>query len=158
ARQCALALEHTGLYLAEQRARAEAEAANRAKDQFLATLSHELRTPLAAVLGWARILRSARLDPSRVARSLEPIQRNARVQGRLIEELLDVSRIVAGKLRLEVELVDFRAVVASAVEAARPAAEAAGVRLGTAIETEVAVVSGDRVRLQQVVGNLVGNA
>jgi signal transduction histidine kinase/ActR/RegA family two-component response regulator len=158
ARQCAVALERTRLYAAEQRARAEAEAANRAKDQFLATLSHELRTPLAAVLGWARILRTAKLDAPSVARALETIERNARVQGQLIEELLDVSRIVAGKLRLEIELVELRAVVTSAVEAARPAAEAAGVRLGTTIETEAAVVSGDRVRLQQIVGNLVGNA
>jgi signal transduction histidine kinase/ActR/RegA family two-component response regulator len=132
--------------------------ANRLKDEFLATLSHELRTPLNAVLGWARVLRTAHVEPSTQARALESIERNARMQARLIEDLLEVSRIVTGKLRIQVRPVDLAAIVDAAVEVVQPAALAKKIRLDVSITYRPAMTSGDPDRLQQVVWNVLSNA
>ena len=136
---------------------ADAEEANRLKDEFLAVLSHELRTPLNAILGWARMLRAGTLRDEDVPRALETIERNAHAQAQLIEDLLDVSRIVSGKLRLEMRPVDVSEVIEEAVDTVRPTAEARGVTLTTAIG-QVGPVSGDAHRLQQVVWNLLSNS
>ena len=136
----------------------EAQEANRLKDEFLATLSHELRTPLTAILGWARLLRGGEVKGEATPRALETIERNARAQAQLIDDLLDVSRIVTGKLRLDVAPVDPRTFIDPAVEAVRPAAEAKGVILRQVIEAGAVVVVGDPARLQQVVWNLLTNA
>ena len=132
--------------------------ANRVKDEFLATLSHELRTPLNAVLGWARLLRARPVEPGLHARALETIERNALAQTRLIEDLLDVSRIVTGKLRLHVTPVDLAAVVDAAVDVLRPAATAKQLRLDVHIAVRPAMTSGDSDRLQQIIWNIVSNA
>jgi PAS domain S-box-containing protein len=142
----------------EQSARAEAEAANRMKDQFLATLSHELRTPLNAVYGWARMLRSGQLDAAAASRALEVIERNAGVQVQMIDDLLDVSRIITGKMRLDVRLVEPKSVVEAALDAIRPAVEAKEIRLHAVLDPLAGPISGDPDRLQQVVWNLVANA
>jgi PAS domain S-box-containing protein len=142
----------------EKALRAEAEDASRLKDEFLATISHELRTPLTAILGWAHLLRTGRLDEKNEAGALETIERNARTQAQLIEDLLDVSRIITGKLRLDVRAVDPNFFIESAIEAVRPAAEAKGIRVQKIVDTGVVSVSGDPVRLQQVVWNLLSNA
>ncbi|HYP01055.1 MAG TPA: PAS domain S-box protein [Pyrinomonadaceae bacterium] len=136
----------------------EAQEANRLKDEFLATVSHELRTPLTAILGWSHLLRGGQLEDEGAARALETIERNARSQSQLIDDLLDVSRIVTGKLRLEVVPVSPHSFIDPAVEAVRPAAEAKGVRLQKVIDTGVGAVMGDPARLQQVVWNLLTNA
>lgn len=149
-RRAALAIDNASLY---QRA----DEANRAKDEFLATVSHELRTPLSAILGWTRLLRGGALSPEKQARALETLDRNARVQARLVEDLLDVSRIVAGETRLDTELVEMAKVVDSALETLRPAAEAKEISLHISLDREV-VVSGDADRLQQVTWNLLSNA
>ncbi len=144
---------------AQLRARAEElSEANRLKDEFLATLSHELRTPLTAVLGWAKLLRSEQLDPKVSARALESIERNAEAQSQLINDLLDVSRIITGKLRLTVRPTALAAVIESAAEGVRPAAEARGVRLDVSLDASAGRVSGDADRLQQVFWNLLSNA
>ena len=135
-----------------------AEEANRAKDEFLATASHELRTPLNAILGWARMLRSGHVDPSGYARGLETIERNATAQVQLIEDILDGSRIITGKLHLEIGPLDLTALVRAALDAVRPAADAKGIRLTTTLDPEAARLVGDPERLQQVVWNLVNNA
>ena len=132
--------------------------ANRLKDEFLATLSHELRTPLNAVLGWTRVLRAAHVEPATEKRALDSIERNARVQARLIEDLLEVSRIVTGKLRLQVRPVDLAAIVDAAVEVVQPAAMAKKITLNVAITARPAMTSGDPDRLQQVVWNVLSNA
>jgi PAS domain S-box-containing protein len=142
----------------EQAARAEAEAANRSKDEFLATVSHELRTPLNAILGWSRMLRTSALDEPTRERALEVIERNARAQSQLIEDLLDVSRIITGKLRLAVGPVNLATVIENAIESMRPAVEAKNITLQVVLETEASLVSGDGERLQQVVWNLLSNA
>jgi PAS domain S-box-containing protein len=142
----------------EQSARAEAEQANRLKDEFLATVSHELRTPLTAILGWAHMLRVKRFDEQSTAGALETIERNARAQSQLIDDLLDVSRIITGNLRLDVRQVEPGSFIGAAVEALRPAAEAKGVRIQKAMDTGVVSVAGDPARLQQVVWNLLSNA
>jgi PAS domain S-box-containing protein len=142
----------------ERQARGAAEEAIRAKDQFLATLSHELRTPLTVILGWAQLLRGGKLGMERLPRAVEVIERNAHAQAALVNDLLDVSRIVSGKLRLEVQPADPFAVVAAGIEAMRPAAEAKGVALSFQEESARAVFSCDPSRLQQVVWNLVSNA
>ncbi len=139
-------------------ARHAAEEANRLKDEFLMTLSHELRTPLNAVWGWTRILRAGRIDDPRVARGLEVIDRNAAVQLRLIEDLLDISSIIAGKLRIEMELIEMHGVVAAVADSARPAAEAKNVMLTVSPPGGAALVRGDAERLQQALWNLVSNA
>ena len=142
----------------ERAARAQAEAANRLKDEFLATLSHELRTPLNAVFGWARVLRAGSAAPDALDRGLEVIERNAVAQVRLIEDLLDVSRIVTGKMRLSVRGVELPAVVEAALDAIRPAATAKDIRLSSVLDPAAGPVIGDPDRLQQVVWNLLSNA
>jgi CheY-like chemotaxis protein/nitrogen-specific signal transduction histidine kinase len=136
---------------------AAAEEANRLKDEFLAVLSHELRTPLNAILGWARMLRAGTLPAENVPRALETIERNAQAQAQLIEDLLDVSRIVSGKLRLEMRTVDIADVVRETLETVQPTADARGVALTSAIGS-VGPVSGDAHRLQQVIWNLLSNS
>ena len=140
------------------RAREAAEAANRAKDAFLATVSHELRSPLSPILTWSRMLRQGMLDADRTARALETIERSAQSQAQLIGDLLDVSRIIAGRMRIEVRPVDLVPVIQAAVDVVRPAADAKGVRLQTVLDSEVGTISGDAERLQQVVWNLLSNA
>ena len=142
----------------EQGAREEAENANRMKDEFLAMLSHELRTPLSAIAGWAHILREGGLEPAEAKRAVEVIDRNARVQGQLISDILDVSRIISGKLRLEKKAVAAAAVVDAAIDTVRPTAEAKRVRLETSLEPDAGQVWADADRLQQVVWNLLTNA
>jgi len=154
----AIAIRNVRMLAREHRAREEAESANRMKDEFLATLSHELRTPLNAVLGWAVTLRTARLDPATTARALEAIERNARAQSQLIEDLLDISRIVSGKLRLEVRVIDPITVVEGAIDAMRPAAAGKDLALVTTLDPRAGPVWGDPDRLQQVVWNLLSNA
>jgi signal transduction histidine kinase/CheY-like chemotaxis protein len=136
----------------------ELETASRTKDEFLATVSHELRTPLNAILGWVQMLRSDTLPEAKKARAIETIERNAFAQAQLIEDLLDVSRIISGKLRLELGTVDLPAVVDNAVEAVRPAVLAKGLTLKLAIDHGVAPTLGDADRLRQVVWNLLTNA
>jgi PAS domain S-box-containing protein len=143
----------------EKAARAEAERIGRMKDEFLSTLSHELRTPLNAILGWANILRSpAASTPEDLQQGLETIERNARSQAQLIEELLDMSRIMNGKLRLDVQPVDLQAVVADAIESVLPAAQAKGIRLTKVLDPRGGPITGDPNRLQQVLWNLLSNA
>jgi signal transduction histidine kinase/CheY-like chemotaxis protein len=139
-------------------ARRELEAASRAKDEFLATMSHELRTPLTAILGWAAILRNSPRDAERLERGLGVIERNARAQERLVSDLLDVSRIITGKLQLKLQLTEISAVVFAAADVVRPAAEAKGTRLVVDLDPNVGAVVGDADRLQQVVWNLLSNA
>jgi PAS domain S-box-containing protein len=158
ASQTAVALENARLFQEAQAARIEAEAANRAKDEFLAVLSHELRTPLNAVYGYARMLRGGRLEPDQVDRALEVITRNANAQVQLIDDLLDVSRIVTGKLRLDVRPVELVTIVQAAIDAVRPAAESKEIRLDSGLPPHLPSVSGDPDRLQQVVWNLLMNA
>jgi PAS domain S-box-containing protein len=136
----------------------ELERANRIKDEFLATLSHELRTPLTAVLGWARLLSSGQLDEAGRGRALQIIERNAEAQVQLIEDLLDVSRIITGKLRMEVQPVALAPVVETVVGGLRPAAEAKALRLDAFLDRDMGPVTGDAARLQQVVTNLLSNA
>jgi signal transduction histidine kinase/ActR/RegA family two-component response regulator len=135
----------------------EAEDANRMKDQFLATLSHELRTPLNAIVGWVQILRESGLDPQLRSRALDTIQRNARIQTQLIEDMLDVSRIVSGKLQIQVQRVDLGRVIEAALDAVKPAADAKRIELDQDLEAGV-VLGGDADRLQQVMWNLLSNA
>jgi signal transduction histidine kinase len=145
------------LLAAEREARAAAEAAGVMKDEFLATLSHELRTPLNAIVGWARLLRSGTLDAERTARALETIERNAHSQSRLIEDLLDVSSIISGKMSLEVRPIQLAPVLDAALDAVRPAAEAKAIRLERSLTPEMVMIQGDPDRLQQVVWNLLAN-
>jgi signal transduction histidine kinase len=149
--------ERTTLLAREREARAAAEAANNIKDQFLATLSHELRTPINAIVGWSRLLKAGKLDPGGVARALDVIDRNAQIQVQLIDDLLDVGRIVAGSLRLCLEPVDLRSVVAAAIDSIRPVSDVKKVRIAAAVNGEPSIL-GDRNRLQQVVWNLLSNA
>jgi signal transduction histidine kinase len=146
--------------IAEDNARLlrQAEAASRAKDEFLATLSHELRTPLHAMLGWARLLRTGALDEAARTRALETLERNTRLQAQLIEDLLDVSHIITGRMRLEVHPVTPGSVISAAVEAVRPAAEAKSIRIEAHTDPAAGPVAGDTDRLQQVVWNLLSNA
>ena len=125
----AIALRNAGLYQQAERARQDAENANRAKDDFLAVLSHELRTPLTSMLGWLRLLRTGQLTPERSGQALEVVERNTRIQAQLIKDLLDVSRIIAGKLQLDCYEVELAPIVEEAVESSRSDAEAKGVRL-----------------------------
>lgn len=142
----------------EQEARQNAETFNRVKDEFLATVSHELRTPLNAILGWSTMLRSGKIGGEQAQRAVETVERSARAQAQLIDDLLDISRIITGKLRLEVASLDLSEVIMAAVEAMRPAAEAKNIRLQTLLDSETGLISGDANRLQQVVWNLVSNA
>jgi len=142
----------------EQASRAAAEAANRTKDEFLATLSHELRSPLSVILTWVALLRTGRLDDAGTTRALGAVERNTRLQAKLIEDLLDVSRIISGKMRLEIAVIDLYDVVEATLEAVRHAADAKGIRLEAIHDTTLGPVSGDLARLQQVVWNLLSNA
>jgi PAS domain S-box-containing protein len=142
----------------EQRARAAAEAASQAKDEFLAVLSHELRTPLNAVYGWARMLSEGALDGDAATRALDAIVRNASAQAQLIDDMLDISRIVTGKMRLDVRPVDLRGVIEAALDSVRPAADAREIRLHAVLDTRAIGITGDPDRLQQVVWNLLTNA
>ena len=142
----------------EQDARSAAESANRAKDEFLALLSHELRSPLGAILTWVTLLREAPIDAALAARGLETIERNARLQVKLVEDLLDVSRIVTGKTRLDLGVVEMVPLVDAALESVGPAAVAKGVRLDAFVDPTLGPLLGDSTRLQQVLWNLVSNA
>jgi PAS domain S-box-containing protein len=151
AARAALAVDNATAY-------AEVRAANRMRDEFLATLSHELRTPINAIMGWAQMLQQGIVQPERIGHAIEAIVRNAAAQSRLVEDLLDVSRIITGKLRLEVAAVDVAAVIAGAVATMEPAAQAKGVRLVVDVEDATSGLYGDRHRLQQAVWNLLSNA
>jgi signal transduction histidine kinase/integral membrane sensor domain MASE1/ActR/RegA family two-component response regulator len=142
----------------EQFARNEAEKANRLKDEFLATLSHELRTPLTAMLGWLAMLRGGKLDGETSSHALETVERNAKVQAQLIEDLVDVSRIAGGKLQLEVQPVDLIDLITAAVDIVRPAANARGVIVEVVADSAIGPVAGDPSRLQQIIWNLLSNA
>ena len=157
ARRRQLVTEQAARVEAEARAERE-QAANRAKDDFLAVLSHELRTPLNSMLGWVRLLRSGGLDPARTAHALDVIERNVGQQARLISDLLDVSRIVIGRLELSRQVVDLPALVAAVADTVRPAAEAKEITLTARLDKEAGPVHGDPERLRQVVENIVGNA
>lgn len=148
----------SALLEAEQRARAEVEEANRSKDEFLATLSHELRTPLNAILGWAEILRTGEPSASELREGIEIIERNARSQARLVEDVLEVSRIICGKLRLNPRTIDLVNVIDAALASARPAAQLKSIDLSREFEPGPAMVCGDIDRLQQIVANMLSNA
>ncbi|MBW3550567.1 MAG: response regulator [Proteobacteria bacterium] len=150
--------ERERLLAAEQAARTEAEHASRMKDEFLATLSHELRTPLSAIVGWSHILQTGNATPEDVARGADVIGRNARAQAKLVEDLLDMSRIVAGNVRLDVQPTDLTPVATAAVEAVTPAADAKGIRIRRIVDPRAGPVQGDPHRLQQVIWNLLSNA
>ncbi|HEV2799034.1 MAG TPA: PAS domain S-box protein [Pyrinomonadaceae bacterium] len=172
AAQAAVAMDNARLFEEARRARREAERAaaenerlyreaqesNRIKDEFLATVSHELRTPLTAILGWSHLLRTNAPNGEFTGKAFETIERNARAQAQLIDDLLDVSRIITGKLRIDVRPVDPNTFIEAAIESVKPGAEAKGVRLQRIIDTGVVSVAGDPVRLQQVVWNLLANA
>ena len=146
------------LLLRAERARSEAEAANRIKDEFLATLSHELRTPLTSLLGWSSVLREGKRDAKILAQGLDAIDRNARVQAQLIDDLLDVSRIVSGKLNLDVRPLDIASVARAAINVVQPAADAKGMTIDYDAEPGVGAISADSARLHQIVWNLLSNA
>jgi len=146
------------LLLRAERARAEAEAANRIKDEFLATLSHELRTPLTSLLGWSSVLREAKRDEKIMHQGLEAIDRNAKMQAQLIDDLLDVSRIVSGKLNLDVRPLDLASVARAAINVVRPAADARGITLDYSDEPGIGAISADSARLHQIIWNLLSNA
>jgi PAS domain S-box-containing protein len=139
-------------------AKRAAEEATRAKDEFMAMVSHELRTPLTSILGWSRMLQTGKLDEQTAARALDAIERNAESQNQLIGDLLDFSRIISGKIRLDVGRVDLASVVASAIDVVSPAADAKGISLQIVLDPEAEAVSGDPERLQQVMWNLLSNA
>jgi len=153
-----LAEERQLQLLREQTARAEAESANRIKDEFLAVLSHELRSPLNPILGWARLLRTQKLNETKTAQALETIERNAKLQSELIEDLLDVSRILRGKLSLNTVPVNLVSTIQAAVETVRLAAEAKSIEIKMNLDSKIGQVLGDSNRLQQVVWNLLSNA
>lgn len=150
--------ERDHLLEAERAARAEAERVSLVKDEFLATLSHELRTPLNAILGWSQILRNRRRDDPELLEGLSVIERNARVQTQLIEDLLDMSRIISGKLRLDIQQVDVSDVLKTAVASVRHSAESKDIRLQSMVDTTAGLVRGDPNRLQQCFWNLLSNA
>lgn len=150
--------EREQLLTREQAARAEAEAASHTKDEFLSTLSHELRTPLNAMLGWTQLLRHRKFNESTTSRALETIERNTRSLAQLIDDVLDVSRIITGKLHLKVDTVDLPTIILATVEAVRPAAEAKNIQLKSSFVPSACLIWGDAKRLQQVIWNLVSNA
>ncbi|MEH1813290.1 MAG: AAA family ATPase [Nostoc sp.] len=158
AQQCAQAIARAHLYEAERTARNAAEAANRIKDEFLAVLSHELRTPLNPILGWAKLMRTRKLDRATSDRALETIERNAKLQTQLIEDLLDVSRILQGKLNLNFYRINLVSVIEAAIETVRLSAEAKSIQIQTILESGVGEVLGDANRLQQVIWNILSNA
>jgi len=151
-------IERAELLKRESEARGRAEEASRLKDEFLATVSHELRTPLNAVVGWSRLLRSGQLDQDGAVHAVEVIERNAEAQKQIIEDLLDVSRIITGKLRVDTQPVDLLLVIHDAIDAIRPAVEAKEIQVRTRFDSPDLVVKGDVDRLQQVFWNLLSNA
>jgi signal transduction histidine kinase len=156
--QAAIAMDNARLYEAARKAREDAETANRLKDEFLATVSHELRTPLNAIFGWSRLLRTGRLDSASASHAVEIIVRNAKAQEQIIEDILDVSRIITGKIRLHVSPIEIAPAIEAAIDSLRPTADARGVELQTVLDPASNVVLGDTNRLQQVVWNLLSNA
>lgn len=150
--------ERAQLLVREQAARSEAEAANRTKDEFLATLSHELRTPLTSILGWTHLLRSGNLPPDSTESALETIERNAKAQSQLIDDLLDVSRIITGNIRIEVGPVEVSSIIEAAINSVRPAALAKNIEVQLNLDPATGPVLGDASRLQQIVWNLFSNA
>ena len=150
--------ERERLLAAEQAARAEAEAANQAKDEFLSILSHELRTPLTPMLLWLRMMRTKKLDEASLACAVDVVERNTQLQVRLVEDILDLSRIITGKFHLDVRTVRLSEIIQSAIDSARPSAELKGVRLDAVFPSGADTISGERPRLQQVVWNLIANA
>jgi signal transduction histidine kinase/CheY-like chemotaxis protein len=158
ARRAASAIENARLYAREQRARDLADAASRTKDEFLASVSHELRTPLGAILGWVKMLSMPSLDEHKRARAISTIERNAMGMTRLIEDLLDVSRIVSGKLRLDLGSVQLVPLIEAAVESMLPVANAKSLQIEQRLDADAGPVQGDAARLDQVVRNLVNNA
>jgi PAS domain S-box-containing protein len=172
AAQASIAMDNARLFEASKRAHADAERAaneneelyrqaeesSQLKEEFLATVSHELRNPLNAILGWSRMLRAGQVPADSVSKALDTIERNARTQAQLIDDLLDVSRIITGKLRMDVRPADPNLFIEAAIEAVRPAAEAKGVKVQKVVDTGIAAVPGDPTRLQQVVWNLLSNA
>jgi signal transduction histidine kinase/CheY-like chemotaxis protein len=154
----ASAAERHMLLQREREARSHAESVSALKDEFLATLSHELRTPLSAILGWAEILRRGARDEATLGRGLETIERNARAQARLVDDLLDMSRIISGKVRLDVQAIEPATFVEAALETVGPAAQAKNIELGRSLDPRAGVITGDPNRLQQVMWNLLSNA
>jgi signal transduction histidine kinase/CheY-like chemotaxis protein len=150
--------ERQRLLVREQMARAEAESANRLKDEFLATVSHELRTPLNAIIGWSHMLREGRLDEANATRAVETIERNAQSQAQLVEDILDVSRVITGKLRLNIGPIDVASIINAAIDSVQLAANSKGIQLEVTLDPSARRVSGDAGRLQQVVWNLLSNA
>lgn len=150
--------ERKSLLVREKTAREAAEHADRAKDEFLATLSHELRTLLTPMLGWVRMLADGRLDEAQRKRGISVIERNIRMQSQLIEDLLDISRIITGKLRLNIVPVDLQTIIKSAVEVVRPSADLSGIKIDHQFPDSHCPIKGDPDRLQQVVWNLLTNA
>ncbi|MCU1266017.1 MAG: multi-sensor hybrid histidine kinase [Acidobacteria bacterium] len=153
----AVAIENVRLLEQESRARAAAEESNRLKDEFLATVSHELRTPLTAILGWARMLETG-LDPETAARAIETIRRNASSQSQIIDDILDVSRIITGNLYLDLQPLELAPIVEAAINVVRPTAEAKGIEIEAQFDSQPTLVLGDANRLQQVIWNLLSNA
>lgn len=158
AQMASVAIENTRLYAAEQLARTQAESANRIKDEFLAVLSHELRTPLNPILGWAKLLRTRKFNETKTAEALETIERNAKLQVQLIDDLLDVSRILRGKLTLNADKVNLASTILAALETVRLAAEAKSISMVTTFAENIGQITGDAGRLQQVFWNLLSNA
>ena len=154
----AVAIENVRLFERESRARAAAEDASRMKDEFLATVSHELRTPLTSMLGWTHMLRANDLDETTWRRAVDTIERNARLQAQIVDDILDVSRIITGKLVMDVQPVDLTSVIETAINAVHPAAEAKEIRIERQLEGGPHLVSGDANRLQQILWNLFSNA
>jgi PAS domain S-box-containing protein len=150
--------DRSRLLSSENVARREAERANRLKDEFLATISHELRNPLNAILGWAHMMRLGKLNEANMDRAVETIYRNAKSLSQLVADLLDVSRIISGKLRLDVRTVDLISIINAAIDSIRPAADAKGIRLQALLDPAAGPISGDADRLQQIVWNLLTNA
>jgi signal transduction histidine kinase/CHASE1-domain containing sensor protein/ActR/RegA family two-component response regulator len=154
----AVAFENVRLLKLERTAREAAEESNRLKDEFLATVSHELRTPLTAILGWSRLLEGGALDDSVVKQAIETIGRNAKAQAQIVDDILDVSRIITGNLYIDLHPLEVVPVVENAINVVRPTADAKGIKIETYFDTKPAVISGDGNRLQQVVWNLLSNA
>src|SRR6266511_857040 len=154
----AVAIENVRLLERESTARASAEESNRLKDEFLATVSHELRTPLTAILGWSRMLQGESLGSDMAARAIETIKRNAKAQAQIIDDILDVSRIITGNLYLELQPIELAPVLESAINVVRPTAEAKGIQIGVDFAPKPAAVPGDITRLQQVFCNMLSNA
>src|ERR671932_1801528 len=151
AQRCAIAIDNARLYR-------EAQEGNRIKDEFLAIASHELRTPLNAILGWITILRNKKVNEATTGKALETIERNAQFQRKLIEDILDISRIIRGKIRLNTYPVDLPSLINGVIENVRPTAELKAIQIESSLDPSVGLIMGDEERLQQVVWNLLSNA